>query len=151
VTDIPYDSTLDVLRHSHRVDQLMLELAGALLARVSHHDESKLQAPEKAIFDAHPPPRAPYGSPEYEAGLAAVAPAVAHHYSVASHHPQHHPHGVAGMTLVDLAELLADWAAAAENDDGELHRSLAIGTQRFGISDQLASVLVNTAREARWL
>jgi hypothetical protein len=142
----PYDSTLDVLRHSRQVDVRLLQLVAALLERVTRHDESKLQPPEKAIFDAHPPPRAPYGSPEYEAGLAAVAEGVAHHYSVATHHPQHFMNGISGMTLVDLAELIADWAVM-----GDLAQSLAVGRERFAIDDQLASILVNTAREAGWL
>lgn len=58
----------------------------------------------------------------------------------------------AGMTLVDLIEMLADWKAATErHEDGDLARSLVIQQERFGISDQLARILENTAVHFEWL
>lgn len=148
------DATLSTLRHSRRVDELILQLVQALLARVTKHDLSKMEPPEAATF-AEIEPRlagATYGSPAYAESLAAMGPALEHHYANNRHHPQHHDDGVAGMTLVDLAEMLADWRAAGErHDDGDMTRSLAIGKDRFHMSDQLHAVLVNTAREAGWL
>ncbi|GAA2159282.1 hypothetical protein [Glycomyces lechevalierae] len=49
-------------------------------------------------------------------------------------------------------EMLADWKAATERHaDGDLARSLEIQKDRFGISDQLAQILENTAREMGWI
>jgi hypothetical protein len=56
------------------------------------------------------------------------------------------------MTLVDLIEMLADWKAATErHDDGDLARSLDIQRDRFGLSDQLADILRNTAHHFGWI
>ena len=46
-----YDSTLDTMRHSRRVDQLLLQVIAALQDRVTRHDLSKMEPPEKAVFD----------------------------------------------------------------------------------------------------
>ena len=54
------------------------------------HDKSKLEAPEKEIFDAVTPKlrTLTYGSPEYHASLEEMGPALDHHYSVNAHHPE---------------------------------------------------------------
>jgi hypothetical protein len=55
------------------------------------------------------------------------------------------------MTLVDLAEMLADWKAAGErNANGSLQKSLMINKERFEMSDQLCQILYNTALELGW-
>jgi len=77
---------------------------------------------------------------------------LAHHYENNRHHPEHFADGVAGMTLVDVAEMLADWKAATERvKDGDLTRSLKIQQERFGLSDDLVSILRNTAEHFGWL
>jgi hypothetical protein len=122
--------------------------------RVTHHDESKLQEPEKSMFDEFTPKLrdSTYGSDEYKGFLAQMGEALQHHYANNRHHPEHFENGVAGMTLVDLVEMLADWKAATERHaDGDLGKSLEIQKERFGISDQLSSILHNTAVEAGWL
>lgn len=150
----PTDSTLATLQHSRRVDQLLLEMIAAIQGRVTKHDQSKLEDPEKAIFDEYSPKlkASTYGSDEYKAFLAEMKVALDHHYANNRHHPEHFEDGVAGMTLVDLVEMLADWKAATERHaDGDLAVSLEIQRERFGLSDQLAAILDNTAREAGWI
>jgi hypothetical protein len=149
-----YDSTLDTLKHSRRVDELLLQAVEDLLGRVGKHDASKCEPPEKAIFDEYTPKLrdSTYGSDEYKGFLAEMGAGLQHHYEANRHHPEHFPDGVAGMTLTDLAEMLADWKAAGERHaDGDMARSLAIQRERFGLSDQLFTILENTAREAGWL
>ena len=52
------------------------------------------------------------------------------------------------MTLVDLVEMLCDWAAATERHaDGDIIKSLEINGERFGMTEQLATILENTVRE----
>src|SRR6185295_1519275 len=54
--------------------------------------------------------------------------------------------------LVDLIEMLADWKAATErHTDGDLARSLDIQRERFGLSEQLAQILFNTAKHFVWI
>lgn len=148
------DSTVATLKHSRRVDVLLMELMWEIGLRVTQHDASKLEDPEKETFDTYSPllRDCTYGSDEYKGYLAAMQPALVHHYANNRHHPEHFPNGINGMTLVDLVEMLADWKAATERHaDGNLERSLQINKDRFGMSDQLVDILHNTAREAGWI
>ncbi|MDQ6797902.1 MAG: DUF5662 family protein [Actinomycetota bacterium] len=149
-----YDSTLDTLRHSRRVDELVLEMVADLLARVTRHDLSKMEDPEREMFDRVTPrlKASTYGSDEYKSFLADMGPGLEHHYAHNPHHPEHYPDGIRGMTLIDVAEMLADWRAAGERHaDGDMAKSLAIQKERFDISPQLAAILYNTARSLGWL
>lgn len=153
-TGICYDSSLDTLRHSRRVDELLLEILTRIQDRLTRHDQSKLEDPEKEVFDEFSPKlgKLEYGSQEYKDSLLQMQPALVHHYAHNRHHPEYHEAGIGGMTLVDLIEMLADWKAATErNKNGDLAKSLAIQKERFEISDQLLQVLENTARELEWI
>lgn len=149
-----YDSKLDTNKHIARV-QVLLELAGDNLSRRSHlHDRSKLEDPEKSIFDEMTPKLAgsTYGSDEYKGFLAQMKPALDHHYAANSHHPEHYNNGIDGMSLLDVLEMLIDWKAAGErHNDGSIERSLKVNRERFKISDQLHAILENTAKELGWL
>lgn len=149
-----YDSTADTLRHSLRVGELMGQPITELVRRSTEHDRSKTEPPELGTFNEFTPKlqHSTYGSDEYKGFLAAMRPALEHHYAANRHHPEHFPNGVNGMTLVDLVEMLADWKAATERHaDGSLRRSLDIQKDRFGLSDQLAEILHNTAVHFGWL
>lgn len=149
-----YDSTADTLKHSQRVGDLLLDVVLELQDRSVSHDRSKTQPPELEVFNEFTPKlkHSTYGSDEYKGFLAAMGDGMAHHYAVNRHHPEHFKDGIDGMTLVDLAEMLADWKAATErHDDGDLARSLVIQAERFGIGDQLGQILSNTARHFGWL
>ena len=149
-----YDSRADTLFHSQRVGELLVALVKEILDRSHCHDRSKTRPPEVAIFDEYTPRLAgmQYGSEEYKSCLAEMSEGLAHHYAVNRHHPEHFPDGISGMTLVDLAEMLADWKAATERVlNGSLSGSLEIQQQRFGLSGDLVSVLRNTARHLGWL
>ena len=89
-----------------------------------------------------------YGSDEYKAQLDALKPALEHHYAVNPHHPQHWPHGIEDMTLLDLTEMLCDWKASSERQkSGNLLKSIDINAQRFHIDNQLKQILINTAKK----
>jgi hypothetical protein len=148
-----YDSRRDTLAHIDRVRELLDSVRGNLWQRGARHDDSKLVDPEKAIFDEYTPKLkgTTYGSDEYKSYLAAMKPALDHHYGANAHHPEHHADGVAGMSLLDLIEMFADWKAATERHaDGDLGRSIEVNKGRFGIGDQLAAILANTKREMGW-
>ena len=77
--------------------------------------------------------------------LESVRPAIDHHYSKNRHHPQHWPNGINDMDLVDIIEMLADWAAATKrNKNGNIHKSLEFNSDHFRITPQLKQILLNT-------
>lgn len=153
MTDV-YDSTAETLKHSLRVGELITQAIKELLDRSLHHDLSKTEDPELAVFNEYTPKlkNTTYGSDEYKNLLAGMKPGLDHHYAHNRHHPEHFERGINGMTLIDVLEMLADWKAATErHTDGDLARSLHVQRERFGISDQLAEILENTAQHLGWL
>lgn len=149
-----YDSTQDTLDHIKKVQNYLLDVVLDLRQRSLFHDLSKLKSPEKEVFDAVTPKlkALTYGSDEYKAALVEMGDALKHHYAENSHHPEHFENGINGMTLLDVIEMLCDHKAASERHaDGNLGKSLEINRVRFGISDQLMQILINTAREMGWL
>ncbi|WP_198409036.1 DUF5662 family protein [Fibrella aestuarina] len=144
-----YDGGFDTLRHIRRVQQLLNLAAIELLRRANVHDDSKFDVKEKFYFDRETPLLAglTYGSDEYKASLERLGPALQHHYANNSHHPEHFGNGVDGMTLYDVLEMLLGWKAAGERHrDGDIFKSIEINKQRFGLSEQLCQILINTAK-----
>lgn len=149
-----YDSRVDTLQHSQRVGELLAQVVKDLLDRSTCHDRSKTLPPEVSIFDEYTPKlkTLTYGSSEYKACLGAMGEGLRHHYAHNRHHPERFANGVAGMTLVDVVEMLTDWKAATERGkDGDLGKSLEIQRERFGLEPQLAAILENTAAHFGWL
>lgn len=142
-----YDSTLSTLEHKRTVQNLLTSFAAELLARGCFHDDSKLESPEKELFDKYTPllETLEYGSEEYKQSLELLKPALEHHYANNPHHPQYYPNGVNGMTLFDIVEMFLDWSAAVERTkDGDIYKSLEINEKRFGINPQLTQIFKNT-------
>lgn len=148
-----YDSRPDTHAHINKVQEYLEEVVDEIKMRSFIHDDTKLHSPEKEAFDrAISLKTVEYGTPEYDAAKASLGDALAHHYAHNSHHPEHYENGINGMSLLDVIEMLADWKAATERmKDGDLGKSLEINKERFGISDQLYEILVNTAKELEWL
>lgn len=146
--EVKYDSTADTLLHIKRVNELMVHFAQELLRRATIHDASKLAEPEKAGYDTTTfrLKGLTYGSDEYRASLRELKPTIEHHYAANSHHPEHYANGIDGFDLYDLVEMFWDWKAAGErHTDGSILRSIEINKERFKMSDQLCSILRNTA------
>lgn len=148
-----YDSTNDTLGHINKVQVRVAEVQANLDMRAAVHDRSKLKEPEKSGYDQLTVnlKDVVYGSDDYRAALAAAKPVIDRHYARNSHHPEHYPNGIAGMSLLDIVEMLCDWKAASERTkQGNIAASLTHNKQRFGIDDQLFSILENTVRELGW-
>lgn len=142
-----YDSTAETLKHIRRVNELLIDASCEILTRAKNHDQSKLEEPEKSTFDEVTPllKDLRFGSEEYTEATKRIKPALDHHYSVNSHHPQHYENGVNGMNLFDIVEMFFDWKAAGERTkDGDIMKSILINSERFGISKQLKKILENT-------
>ena len=143
-----YDSTEDTKLHINKVNELLNQAAQELIKRGSVHDSSKLESPEKELFDEFTPKlkNSTYDSDEYKENLIGLKVALDHHYAFNSHHPQHYEMGVNEMDLFDLMEMFFDWKAAGErNKDGNIYKSIEINQKRFDLSDQLTEILYNTA------
>lgn len=148
-----YDNTEDTFAHIKRVRELLDVVRNRLHDRGAIHDFSKLGTPEKGAFDEFTPKLKgmTYGSDEYRDCLRELKPALDHHYAANSHHPEHYPNGVDGMSLLDVVEMFCDWKAATERHaDGSLERSISVNAERFKLSPQLAAIFENTRNELNW-
>lgn len=153
-----YDSRPETRAHIRRVQHFVHLAIDSLIRRADFHDASKLVSPELEAFDIATPKLAglEYGSEEYKQSLRDLGPALQHHFERNDHHPEHYENGCAGMSLMALIEMLCDWRAASERvkqrtDDPEKVKTFELGLaynqERFGYGDELAGILLNTARE----
>jgi hypothetical protein len=150
----PYDSRKDTEDHIFRVGDLIMQIHSELWRRALHHDETKLESPEKETFDSVTPKlkELTYGSDEYTEQLKDMKVALDHHYAAYRHHPEHFENGIQEMNLIDVMEMLADWKAATERmDNGNLTTSIYLNAERFGYGSTMLVLLLNTARDMGWL
>jgi hypothetical protein len=145
-----YDSTEDTLDHIGKVVDLIDRFLVHIARRGRDHDLSKLESPEKELFDKYTPllQDTTYGSDEYKQYWEEMGVGLKHHYEKNRHHPEHHKRGIDGMTLIDIIEMFCDWKAASmRHADGSFAASLEHNRQRFSIGNQLHNIFVNTANE----
>lgn len=141
------DSRPETRKHIELVRHYIAQVCFDLVDRSNNHDQSKLTSPEVEIFDEFTPKLAAstYGSDEYKGFLAGMKVGLDHHYAANDHHPEHFPGGIGEMNLVQLTEMLCDWKAATlRHKDGDIRRSIEQNQQRFGYSDELKRILLNT-------
>ena len=144
-----YDSTQDTLMHINSVQNKINVFRDIMSIRAGVHDQSKLQSPEKELFDEMTPilKSLTYGSDEYKDSLGKLKPALDHHYANNSHHPEHYADGIKGMDLADLVEMFCDWLAATERTaNGDIYKSIGINQNRFNIPPELSMIFYNTAK-----
>jgi len=146
------DSRPDTWEHIHMVQTLLTQVIQNLLERSLEHDQSKLKEPEVEFFNEAPKlDELTFGSSEYEESRAKLKKALEHHYAKNTHHPEHYPHGVDEMDLLDIVEMLVDWKASSHRQhDGNIMQSLKKAKERFNISDQLFKILENTVARMGW-
>lgn len=145
-----YDSKHETLEHINNVRKLLGRMCAKIAIRGELHDRSKLDPPEKPIFDevTGELKGLTYGSDEYSAQLKRMKPALDHHYANNRHHPEHHKNGCKDMNLLDIIEMLCDWKAATlRHADGDIRKSLEINQKRFGYSDELKNLMLNTLED----
>ena len=145
-----YDSWKDTLDHIQNVRLKIHQVVHDLLQRSVAHDASKLEAPEKEIYDKYTPElsRLEYGTAAYRETIRKMQAGVDHHYTVSRHHPEFFADGINGMNLLDLLEMMCDWKAAGERHKvkpKDIFQSIEINAERFRIDPQLKQILLNTA------
>lgn len=132
--------------HIHRVQELMYRLVNLLLERCETHDKSKLSEPEKSGFEKmDSEPYYPYGSQEYFDKLERYAPILEHHYKLNPHHPEHYSGFIAEMDLLDILEMVCDWASRRGGlCENEMISLVEQQSERFSIPSELSNILLNT-------
>lgn len=141
-TDYIEDTKMHIAMVQMHLNRFILELKW----RGQEHDRSKLQSPEKDIFQEGTPKvyGCKFGSLEYEQHKERVRPALDHHYAHNRHHPEHFEKGIDDMNLVDVLEMFVDWIASSKKYGSDIQEVLRINQERFEISPQLHSIFVNT-------
>lgn len=151
------ESKFKTMRHIETVRNYIDAVIRKLTLRSCEHDQSKLKEPEVSIFEEYTPKLrdCTYGSGKYKGYLKEMNIALEHHYSKNMHHPEffkrgvengNYANGICGMNLVDLIEMVCDWKAATlRHNDGDIYKSIELNQKRFGYSDELKSILINTA------
>jgi hypothetical protein len=153
-----YDSGPETREHINRVRSLLMQVVDDLNKRGWKHDASKLEEPEKSIFDEFSPKlRAMTYSvdpeSEYQMALGEMSVGLRHHYEHNDHHPEFDNGMLNWMNLIQIIEMLADWKAAGERHagGGDLRRSIETNQERFGYGDEVKQILLNTAEYLGWL
>ena len=143
---MPSDYVKDLVDHKRRVATYMLLVAYELSKRAAIHDNSKFTEQEFKAYELAFPElqKHAYGSPEFQAALDTIKPAIAHHYAANDHHPEYFEQGINDMNLVQLVEMACDWLAASERSQKDVKAGLEINRERFGIDEQLYGVIKNT-------
>lgn len=137
--------------HMLRVQSHMATMLRILMDRMVVHDQSKYSDDELDLITGKTKLNStPYGTDEYRQALEGVKASVSEHYRHNSHHPEHYKDGVADMSLFDLLEMLADWKAAGEQNDGSIEKSFGVNESRYHVPSAIMVLLWNTARELGW-
>lgn len=152
------NSENETRKHITLVSNYLSLFAIELLNRARDHDKSKLEEPEKSIFEQFTPllENCTFGSPEYKSFLERMKPAIDHHHSVNKHHPEFNVINgyhyqtlndpIKSMDLIDVVEMICDWLAASKrHTDGCIGKSITICTEKYHLDHQLEMLLRNTA------
>lgn len=138
-----------IYHHKFVVMKYLGEIIRDLVSRAEVHDMSKFDEDEFPLYlEAQKDFKdKPYGTPEHDQMREKYQNVLQRHYNKNRHHPEHHPNGVEGMTLVDLLELLVDWKAASLKDNGgDINNSIKVCAEKYNLTPQLVKILENTAR-----
>ena len=147
------DSRPETQKHIDTVNENGKKFCDKFLERLTHHDASKLEAPEHKYFDKGTPnlEKSTYGEKSYDDAKAAIKEGLVHHYAHNDHHPEHFgERGISGMNLYQLLEMWIDWTAAVKrHKDGNIFNSLMFNRTRDGfyMDEQVFNILMNTAAE----
>jgi hypothetical protein len=144
-----YDSRKDTLQHIEMVKNIMLFFINKLERLSNLHDKSKLEHPEKKIFDIYTTKlkETTYGSDQYKEYLNKMSIGLKHHYEKNRHHPEHFENLINDMTLLDIIEMFCDWKAATKRHvDGDINKSIKINKERFKYDKTLENIFKNTVK-----
>lgn len=143
------EAKFKTMRHIETLRNYLNTIIKELLHKQEHHDQSKMESFEVDTFEEYTPRLRglTYGSDEYKQCMKEMKPAIKHHQRAnKGHHPEGNIDGINGMNLIDMIEMICDWKAATlRHGDGDIYKSIEINQKRFGYSDDLRDLFINTA------
>lgn len=146
-----YDSTDDTLLHILNIQNVFnLIIIPELFDRALKHDASKLENPEKEMYDKYIPllRTAKYGTPEYEEIRKKMyEDGLKHHYKSNRHHPEHFKNGINDFTIIDLVEMICDHFAASLRSDTSFISGLDGNAKKYKYPKELSNIITNTYNE----
>ena len=130
--------------HTRSVRQSIAKVVSELIRRSAIHDDKKLRDEEvdRRIERRRAINHLKYGSPEREEADRPFQGLQHGHYCQYRHHPQHFENGIDDMNLVDVIEMVCDWAAY-----GNLDKSLKHNQKTYCVSPQLMKLIKNTIKD----
>lgn len=130
---MPYDSTVEAKAHIAIVQKQMARSYEVIVERRLIHDASKLEDPEKSLYDEWQPKLTP-SDPDYDVAKVIIQEAVELHRSINSHHPESHE-DISEMGLFDQIEMVCDWYAYwSAKQDGDFLSFLETKMDKYGCS-----------------
>lgn len=139
----------ETTKHKAWVMWYLIKVCFCLIKRGIVHDLSKYKEPEANLFakQINKLKDTEYGSKEYKELLESIRPAIDHHITINSHHPEFHVNFQI-MPFLDKIECLCDWKAASKRHAmGDIKKSIEINQGRFQYSDDEKVALYNDAYE----
>ena len=131
--------------HGRAIRTNLAKIASELIHRSAVHDDSKLSDEQldryisrhQEIHDLK------YESPKREKIEEKYKDLLKTHHSEYRHHPEHFKNGIDDMNLVDVIEMLCDWAGAG----ADIEQSLKLNQKKYCISPQLMTLIKNTIKD----
>jgi hypothetical protein len=148
------DVLCDTILHVAEVKEGLEQFRTELTKRGLLHDMTKFQEPEFSAFVMTRPrfKKVNYGTSEYQKICDEVKPALDHHYANNRHHTAYHKNGINDMNLIDILEMIADWKAAERRSpDKSLKDTLEFAFKKYGIEEQLGTIIQNTLKNLNWI
>jgi hypothetical protein len=148
------DFLCDAILHVSEVQENLEIVASILKQKGFAHDRTKFHELEFEAFVSTRDrfKKANYGSPEYQALVEEIKPAVDHHYQNNRHHTGFHENGIDDMNLIDIIEMICDWKAAERRSpDKKLKDTLEYAKNKYKIDTQLFKIIENTLNELGWI
>lgn len=152
--NMEFDFLCDTILHVGEVAENLEVCASNLRQRGFAHDRTKFKALE---FDAFVSTRekfkkANFGTPEYQACIDIIKPAVDSHYANNSHHTGYYQNGIKDMSLLDILEMVCDWKAAnRRSPDLDFDESINRCVKKYNISPELEKIIRTTLQQLSWL
>ena len=136
--------THETLEHILKVSNNINKIIKQLIDRIEKHDKSRLQQEElKEYSDLLIKLKtSDITSEAYQKLLVDYNYIIKLHEKRNRHHPEFHYKGIAGMNLIDILEMLADWVAVHPKQT--LWKELPVLKEKYQLDDQLFSIIKNT-------
>ena len=128
--------------HTRSVRQSIAKVVSELICRSTIHDDKKLEEVDRRIDRRRAINHLPYGSSERKEADEPYRDLNKKHYCQYRHHPEHFKNGIDDMNLVDVIEMVCDWAAY-----GNLDKNLPVNQDKYCVSQQLMKLIKNTIKD----